>query len=156
MPANGRRDLIRRLKVKCEIQVLQALKMERYLELRIPRTHYTFNKLGISVKYSFTLFEEWYMRQGRSKCAQCRCAPFLYFALWDKVPGNVDKRVGREGATYVCRNTVPMLTACGLFLSLPSTNIKKRYSVPITGPVVIQSVGTGIALLFHDSGTRRG
>ena len=31
-----------------------------------------------------------------------------------------------------------------------------RYSVPVTGPVVAQRVGRGIALLFHDHGTRRG
>ena len=28
--------------------------------------------------------------------------------------------------------------------------------VPVTGPVVAQRVGRGIALLFHDHGTRRG
>ena len=28
--------------------------------------------------------------------------------------------------------------------------------VPVTGPVVAQRVGRGIALLFHDRGTRRG
>ena len=31
-----------------------------------------------------------------------------------------------------------------------------RWSVPITGPVVALRVGRGIALLFHDRGTRRG
>ena len=35
------------------------------------------------------------------------------------------------------------------------TDIKK-VSVPVTGPVVAQRVGRGIALLFHDRGTRRG
>ena len=29
-------------------------------------------------------------------------------------------------------------------------------SVPVTGPVVAQSLGRGIALNFHDRGTRRG
>ena len=29
-------------------------------------------------------------------------------------------------------------------------------SVPVTGPVVAQRVGRGIALIFHDRGTRRG
>jgi len=28
--------------------------------------------------------------------------------------------------------------------------------VPVTGPVVAQRVGTGIALIFQDRGTRRG
>ena len=32
----------------------------------------------------------------------------------------------------------------------------KRESVPVTGPVVAHRVGRGIALLFHDRGTRRG
>ena len=35
-------------------------------------------------------------------------------------------------------------------------SILKRKSVPITGPVVAQRVGRGIAQLFHDRGTRRG
>ena len=30
------------------------------------------------------------------------------------------------------------------------------FSVPVIGPVVAQRVGRGIALLFHDRGTRRG
>jgi len=30
------------------------------------------------------------------------------------------------------------------------------WSVPVTGPVVVQRVGRGIALLFHERGTRRG
>ena len=34
--------------------------------------------------------------------------------------------------------------------------IKKRQSVPFTGPVVAHRVGTGIDLHFHDCGTRRG
>ena len=32
----------------------------------------------------------------------------------------------------------------------------KKKTVPVTGPVVAQRVGRGIALLFHDHGTRRG
>ena len=32
----------------------------------------------------------------------------------------------------------------------------KGKTVPVTGPVVAQRVGRGIALLFHDQGTRRG
>jgi hypothetical protein len=32
----------------------------------------------------------------------------------------------------------------------------KRYSNPVTGPVVAQRVGGGIALLLHDLGSRRG
>ena len=35
-------------------------------------------------------------------------------------------------------------------------SLSKKDSVPITGPVVAQRVGRGIALLFHDHGTRRG
>jgi len=31
-----------------------------------------------------------------------------------------------------------------------------RKTDPVTGPGVAQRVGTGIALLFHDRGTRRG
>ena len=31
----------------------------------------------------------------------------------------------------------------------------KSYSVPVTGPVVVQRVGRGTALLFHDRGTSR-
>jgi hypothetical protein len=37
-----------------------------------------------------------------------------------------------------------------------SVKKKKRQSVPVTGPVVAQMVARGIALLFHDRGTRRG
>jgi len=33
---------------------------------------------------------------------------------------------------------------------------KKRVKWPLTGPDVAQRVGKGIALLFHDHGTRRG
>ena len=33
---------------------------------------------------------------------------------------------------------------------------KRRQNVPVTGPVVAQRMGRGIALLFHDGGTRRG
>jgi hypothetical protein len=32
----------------------------------------------------------------------------------------------------------------------------KKWSVPVTGPVVTQRVGRGIALFFHDFGARRG
>jgi len=32
---------------------------------------------------------------------------------------------------------------------------KKKYGFPITDPVVTQSVGRGIALLFNDCDTRR-
>ena len=35
-------------------------------------------------------------------------------------------------------------------------DVKIRWSVPVTGPVVAQRVGRVIALLFHDSNTRRG
>jgi hypothetical protein len=31
-----------------------------------------------------------------------------------------------------------------------------RQSIPATGPIVAPRVGRGIALLFHDHGTRRG
>ena len=36
-----------------------------------------------------------------------------------------------------------------------SPNVYRKI-VPITGPVVAQREGRGIALLFHDRGTRRG
>ena len=36
------------------------------------------------------------------------------------------------------------------------THTQSVKSVPVTGPVVVQRVGRGIALLFHDRGTRRG
>jgi hypothetical protein len=45
---------------------------------------------------------------------------------------NVDKGVGGEDATYVCRQTVPMLTARPLFLSLPSTNIASLFYLTTT------------------------
>ena len=38
----------------------------------------------------------------------------------------------------------------------PRIDDKKRQSLPVTGPVVAQRVGTDIALLFHDLGARRG
>ena len=41
-------------------------------------------------------------------------------------------------------------TATGIFMN------KVKVKVPITGPVVAQNLGRGIALLFHDSGTRSG
>jgi len=34
--------------------------------------------------------------------------------------------------------------------------VNKKIKFPVTGPVVAKSVGRGIALLFHDHGTRRG
>ena len=37
-----------------------------------------------------------------------------------------------------------------------NTMISKRWSVPVTGPVVAQRVGRRIALLFHDRATRKG
>ena len=42
--------------------------------------------------------------------------------------------------------------SCLGFISGPS----KGKSDPLTGPVVCQNVGRGVALLFHDRGTRRG
>jgi len=33
---------------------------------------------------------------------------------------------------------------------------KGKGSVPVTGPVVAQRLGRGVALLFHDHSTRRG
>jgi hypothetical protein len=44
------------------------------------------------------------------------------------------------------------------FLGFPNTNLLKGKCevIPLQTPVVAQRVGRGIALLFHDLGTRRG
>ena len=45
------------------------------------------------------------------------------------------------------------------FVWVALSDIRNQYSkvfVPVTGPVVAQRVGRRIALLFHDSGNRRG
>ena len=38
----------------------------------------------------------------------------------------------------------------------PFYDVKVSKVFPVTGPVVAQRVGTGIALLFHERGTRMG
>ena len=45
---------------------------------------------------------------------------------------------------------------CGTIPKVQVETSKMIKCVPVTGPVVAQSVGRGIALLFHDRGTRRG
>ena len=42
---------------------------------------------------------------------------------------------------------------CQIFQYLTSKGKSER--VPVTGPVVAQRLGRGIALLYHDRGTRR-
>ena len=56
---------------------------------------------------------------------------------------------------HTCNRSKPRGTYTGRS-SLLVKQGKVRYSVPITGPVVAQRVGRGIAVLFHDRGTRRG
>jgi hypothetical protein len=62
------------------------------------------------------------------------------FMFWYKVPENVDKRVGRQDAVYVCRKTVPMLTARGPFLSLSSTNIASLFYLTTTFAALVRLV----------------
>jgi hypothetical protein len=40
-------------------------------------------------------------------------------------------------------------------MAVSNNNNNKRQGVPVTGPIVAQRVVRGIALLFHDHGTKR-
>ena len=61
---------------------------------------------------------------------------------------------------YPLRNFPEELTSqvwaliCGVFYD--AVGVSDNKSVPLTGLVVAQRVGRGIALLFHDHGTGRG
>ena len=79
----------------------------------------------------------------------------------------------RRGVSKICLRSGHLLCWCwvGPFTSCSSkclyiseilrllqhslSSKKVRQSVPVTGPVVAKSVGRGIALLFHDRGTRK-
>jgi hypothetical protein len=62
-------------------------------------------------------------------------------------------RVGGENSDPLCKFSGCLTPKMKATLRLYKG---KRLSVPVTGLGVAQRVGRGIAILFHDRGTRRG